>query len=390
MYPMKEGEDFMQKKSRKKLSFMFLGAILCLLIMILPFASISTNFASATKIYDSTLDGVTLTVEAYGKEGAAISTGVESSVDIQSAGHDTNTSFPTTSYAWKDVKYFKLSLSGKESLYATGNYRFGVVFIPTEIEGATLNAANSAKQEKVFYQQTNVSKTAIPDEVYFFIDDNLDAYRTTAMTVAVGAVDDQVFEDTTEFSYATQGGWGTYIFSFYFEHGTESATTYSRLCELKTTKLETIKNNVFTIKVKEVSSTKSMSSAYLFSVSEPFLYVNRENISWKISGTATDGTKYVLRPADVTAENESTLYQNSSVNYRGATIKLDTEIQGKWIATATIEEDTVVKTATSEEVSTIKPFPTAAIIWISIGVALVAIGAVIAIITVNIKKERTW
>lgn len=382
----------MQKKSKKNLSFMFFGAILCLLVMILPFASVSTNFASAAKIYDSTLAGVTLTVEAYGKEGAVISTGVDSTITIQGdAIYDTNTSFPTTSYDWKDVKYFKLSLSGKESLDATGNYRFGVVFIPTEIESSTLNSANSAKQEKVFYQQTNVSKTAIPDEVYFFVDENLNAYRTTAMTVAVGAVDDQVFEDTTEFSYATQGGWGTYIFSFYFEHGTESAITYSRLCELKTTKLETIQNNALSISVKEVSSAQSISSAYLFSVNEPFLYVNRENISWKISGTATDGTKYVLRPADVTAENESTLYQNnSSVNYRGATIKLDTEIQGKWVATATIEEDTVVRTATSEEVSTIKPFSTAVIIWISIGVALVAIGAVIAIITVNIKKERTW
>ena len=389
--------------------------MLCLLAFTLPFATSVANVASAQKTYESTLPNtVNLSVDAYGIKDN------ESSVSILTKDNQKNVTvtmdpfapnqIQCTSYNWRNVKYFKISLAGKENLEDNCTIKYSVIYIPTEIEGTTLNAANAAQQEAVVYSQTEVQKTQITDEIYFFVDDNIDSFKTTSMKVAISAVDKDVFgsSSTSEFSYVDQGGWGTYLFCFSYEYGSENLSSYSELSELVPTKLNDQFLQGKELKVVELtrkSSSTSLNDAFVFTVNEPYRYVvstlnDTEDsvyryIKWFVSGTSTDGDKYVLCPADTTesAENVKTLYASNNIKRMGARFTLDTQIQGKWTVTAQIVDSPNspdVKSATSEEVSTIKPFSTSAIIWISVGVGVAALITVITIIVVNIKKERTW
>lgn len=338
--------------------------------------------------------GVNLSVTA--KTGShTIAVGNEESASI--TGFTTGIS-KNYSYSWKDVKYFEISrpdISGvaDASLY---NYSYQVTWIPDVVKDSELNYENLATTStKTIYSGSATSKDNVKSKVYFFIDENIDRYAPTDFNIAdytdKGNPDaSKLFapsEDAVEDTYNIQGGWGTYIFTF--EINTKE-TSGNAMFELKPTSLSELSDKVLSISAEKATpGVNSINDGWIFSVNEDFRYVNRKNIIWSITGTGSDGTKYVLREQDKTAENETLIGQN--LPYQGATIKLDTEIQGNWIATASItEEGATTKTASSEEVSTIKPFSTTAIIWIVTGVTVVSVAIVAIIISVNIRKEKTW
>lgn len=354
-----------------------------------------TPNASATdhEKFKNTL-GVNLSVTA--KTGShTIAVGNEESASITDFTTGISKNY---SYSWKDVKYFEISrpdISGvaDASLY---NYSYQVTWIPDVVKDSELNYANPATTPtKTIYSGSATSKDNVKSKVYFFIDENIDRYAPTDFNIAdytdKGNPDaSELFaptEDAGKDTYNIQGGWGTYIFTFTIS---DKKTSGDTMYELKPTALSELSDKALTISAeKSTPSVNSINDGWLFSVNEDFRYVNRENIIWSITGTGSDGTKYVLREQDKTAENETLIGQN--LPYQGATIKLDTEIQGNWIATASIsEEGATTKTASSEEVSTIKPFSTSAIIWIVTGVTVVSVAVVAIIISVNIKKEKTW
>lgn len=380
--------------------FKLFGLIaMCFSFIALSIMAVVPSFmpmASATDMgkFTNTL-GVNLSVTA--KTGShTIAVGNEESASI--TGYTTSIS-KNYSYSWKDVKYFEISrpnISGvaDASLY---NYSYQVTWVPDVLDDSNeLNYENLATTPtKTIYSGSATSKDNVKSKVYFFIDENIDRYAPTDFNIAdytdKGNPDaSKLFapsEDATEDTYNIQGGWGTYIFSFVIG---DKETSGDTMYELKPTALSELSDKALTISAeKSTPGVNSINDGWLFSVNEDFRYVNREKIIWSITGTGSDGTKYVLREQDKTAENETLIGQN--LPYQGATIKLDTAIQGNWIATASIsEEGATTKTASSEEVSTIKPFSTSAIIWIVTGVTVVAVAVVAIIISVNIKKEKTW
>ena len=371
------------------LAIAFVG-IFMLTTMVAPVSSI----ASAGTIYENTANYVDVDVTAYGLNGQTVQLYNSGTVTIKKGSDSSIKTYE--SYRWKDVKYLKVSIDSLSNIpdVAPGEnyvYSYSMDYYPLEISATNeINIATyAAKTINPIHNKTAATKTDITKDFYFFLDDNANTtIKQDTMTPFANGVD-ALEDETLGYSYKTQGGWGIYI--FYFEC---QGLTYSKVYEIVPTKLSELTAASFSVSAQEYKEgTQSISGKYVFSVNDDFLYVKRNQIKWYLNGTGTDGVKYVLTKgeSDLTAENDGYLFETDAIARTGATFTLDTKIQGKWKATAVISEvGSDDRVATSEEVSTIKPFSTTAIIWIVTGVTVVAVVVVAVIIAVTIKKEKTW
>lgn len=388
------------QKAKKNNKFLFIALVFMMMtafaMSFVPMSALSTH-AAATGIFENTLTGVTMDVVAYGDNHGQVN---HETKDVKIVGEGlTDKEMEAKSYAWSKVKYFSITLNGLDSLAdksgnAKYNYDYKVTYFPQTISNGNLEYDLEANSAVTAYSYSADTKDTIKNQLYFFIDDNITSYKKTDMSgdmkAAVGAVttnpetnkQETIFND----NYLSQGGWGVYVFTFSCDGETSGQFVY----ELLPTQLSSLQNEQLKVQYEIVPSTSSNNNAYLFYVNEPFQYINREYISWSIKGKASDGTKYVSFDNEKTADNETSLYTGTDVKKTGVSFKFDKPIQGNWTATATIEDGETRKSATSEEVSTIKPFSTTAIIIIVSVVTVVAVAIVSVIIVVTIKKERTW
>lgn len=376
-----------------KILFMTLAFAFVSIFMLTTLIAPVSSMASAGTIYENTANYVTLDVTAYGANHQEIPFNESGSVTVKKGNDSTTKSYE--SYKWQDVKYLKVSIDSLSNIpdVASGesySYSYSVDYYPLEISATNeLDIATyAAKTVNPINDQTAEKKTDIEKNLYFFLDDNADSSKQikqdsmTPYASGVELLDDQ----SLGYSYASQGGWGIYIFSFECQ-----GITYSSVYEIVPTKLSELIEKSFTvIAQKGYEGQQSINGKYVFSVNEDFAYINRANIKWYINGVGSDGTTYVLCPEDKT-QNENTIFKTNEVPRTGSSYVLDTSIQGKWKATAVITETgTQSRTAVSDEVSTIKPFSTTAIIWIVTGVTVIAVVIVSIVITVTIRKEKTW
>ena len=398
---MKKGEFLKMQKAKKNNKFLFIALVFMIMgafvMSLLPMTAIN-SFAANTEIFENTLTGVTMNVSAYGSNH-----GQETSAqkdDITITGEGITKTIDAKSFAWSKVKYFSIEMGGLENLAdkqggAHYTYEYKVTYFPQTISATgTLEYDLEANSAIVAYHSSAETKDAIKDKLYFFVDNNVETYKKADMTagnnVAVGAVttnaetgkQETIFND----HYMSQGGWGVYVFTFSCDGETSGEFIY----ELTPTELSSLANKQLKVQYEIVPSTSSNNNAYLFYVNEEFQYINREYISWSIKGEGSDGTKYVSFDYEKTADNETSLYTGTDIKNTGVSFKFDKPIQGNWEATATIKDGMTERKATSEEVSTIKPFSTTAIIIIVSVVTVVAVAVVSVIIVVTIKKERTW
>jgi len=390
----------MQKAKRNSkflfiaLVFMIMGAFV---MSFLPMTAIN-SFAADTEIFENTLTDVTISVSAHGSNHGVV-TGSQKD-DIEITGEGITKVMDAVSYEWSKVKYFSVKMDNLDKLADKQNgaeytYEYKVTYFPQTIAANNkLQYDLEANSSVVAYYSSAASKDAIKNQLFFFVDDNIKTCQKAEMTegrnVVKGAVttneetkkQESIFND----HYITQGGWGVYVFTFSCDGETSGNFVY----ELRPTELSELKDTELKVSFEKVGSTTSNNDAYLFTVNEEFRYINREYITWSITGTASDGTKYVSFDYEKTAENETSLYTGTDINNRGISFKFDKPIQGKWIAKATIDDSVIQKHGYSEEVSTIKPFSTTAIVIIVSVVTVVAVAIVSVIIVITIKKERTW
>ena len=385
--------------AKKKSTFfiLMLFTLITIMLFALPVSSTGAK-AAASDPFQETLPQVGMTVTAYTKNGTTTGTD-KAGVTINGSG--ISQSINCTSYNWKDVKYFKISMTnliaGIDDVVGNYEYSYEVTYFPAVVDGTTIHYDTAAIMTAPIYPigtESNVAlaqtKESIKSELYFFIDDNEAIYKDSVANKDIPMANaNTIFSET---DYATQGGWGVYIFTF---NCMDKSTSGSCAYELLPTNLSDLKDKPLTVTAEKVSSSNSINNAYLFSVNEDYQYINRELITWKIKGNGSNGKKYVLVEADKTGDNEEPLYQEQAIKRTGPSFKLDTSIQGKWKAEAVIYDSMdsnkkVVARKESEEVSTIKPFSTQSIIWIVTGVTVVAVAIVATVIIVNIKKERTW
>lgn len=380
------------KKAISK-SFVFIGmAIMIALSLVFTFGAFQTSVLNAAEgeMPIAALDTSLITVKAYNHDNAILPT-LDIANDIRlTNGSSKVDNWKSETYAWKDVRYFKIELNTDALTDAEFyNYKYTLSWTP-ELIKEKVDDPDTDQTRKVASFDTDhtvtvdlltgtvSTKDEIVKELYFTIDSN----TIPGENVYIGS-------STLGEKYTKRGGMGLYIFSY---QDPVTGAKQSQIFQLKPDSVESLSKPI--ISVKAISSKGSVKDAFLFSIDASYKFVNREQIYWSVTGTGKDGRSYVLTPEEITNPNTTNaIFPHESVERRGQSFTFDPGIEGTWKAECRIFKEDLTTThevAISAKVSTVKGLSTQSIIWIVVGAAAAAGIAVAVVIVISIKKEKVY
>lgn len=378
---------FREVKMKKAIlkSFVFIGmAIMIALSLVFTFGAFQTSVLNAAEgeMPIAALDTSLITVEAYGHDNARLST-LDIANDIKlNNGSSTVDNWKSETYAWKDIRNFKITLNTDALADAEFyNYKYTLSWTPELIKDkqALFDTDHTITVDLLaLAPDETVTKDKIVKELYFTIDSN----TIPGENVYIGS-------STLGEKYTKRGGMGLYIFSY---QDPVTGAKQSQIFQLKPDSVESLSKPI--ISVKAISSKGSVKDAFLFSIDASYKFVNREQIYWSVTGTGKDGRSYVLTPEEITNPNTTNaIFPHESVERRGQSFTFDPGIEGTWKAECRIFKEDLTTThevAISAKVSTVKGLSTQSIIWIVVGAAAAAGIAVAVVIVISIKKEKVY
>ena len=378
---------FREVKMKKAISksFVFIGmAIMIALSLVFTFGAFQTSALNAAEgeMNIAALDTSLIAVEAYGHDNARLST-LDIANDIKlNNGSSTVDNWKSETYAWKDIRNFKITLNTDALADAEFyNYKYTLSWTPELIKDkqALFDTDHTITVDLLaLAPDETVTKDKIVKELYFTIDSN----TIPGENVYIGS-------STLGEKYTKRGGMGLYIFSY---QDPVTGAKQSQVFQLKPDSVESLSKPI--ISVKAISSKGSVKDAFLFSIDASYKFVNREQIYWSVTGTGKDGRSYVLTPEEITNPNTTNaIFPHESVERRGQSFTFDPGIEGTWKAECRIFKEDLTTThevAISAKVSTVKGLSTQSIIWIVVGAAAAAGIAVAVVIVISIKKEKVY
>lgn len=378
---------FREVKMKKAISksFVFIGmAIMIALSLVFTFGAFQTSVLNAAEgeMNIAALDTSLIAVEAYGHDNARLST-LDIANDIKlNNGSSTVDNWKSETYAWKDIRNFKITLNTDALADAEFyNYKYTLSWTPELIKDkqALFDTDHTITVDLLaLAPDETVTKDKIVKELYFTIDSN----TIPGENVYIGS-------STLGEKYTKRGGMGLYIFSY---QDPVTGAKQSQIFQLKPDSVESLSKPI--ISVKAISSKGSVKDAFLFSIDASYKFVNREQIYWSVTGTGKDGRSYVLTPEDITNPNTiNAIFPHESVERTGQSFTFDPGIEGTWIAECLIRNEDLNPTnirVKSAKVSTVKGLSTQSIIWIVVGAAAAAGIAVAVVIVISIKKEKVY
>lgn len=378
---------FREVKMKKAISksFVFIGmAIMIALSLVFTFGAFQTSVLNAAEgeMTIAALDTSLIAVEAYGHDNARLST-LDIANDIQlNNGSSTVDNWKSETYAWKDIRNFKITLNTDALADAEFyNYKYTLSWTPELIKNkqALFDTDHTITVDLLaLAPDETVTKDKIVKELYFTIDSN----TIPGENVYIGS-------STLGEKYTKRGGMGLYIFSY---QDPVTGAKQSQIFQLKPDSVESLSKPI--ISVKAISSKGSVKDAFLFSIDASYKFVDREQIYWSVTGTGKDGRSYVLTPEEITNPNTTNaIFPHESVERRGQSFTFDPGIEGTWKAECHIFKEDLTTThevAISAKVSTVKGLSTQSIIWIVVGAAAAAGIAVAVVIVISIKKEKVY
>lgn len=378
---------FREVKMKKAISksFVFIGmAIMIALSLVFTFGAFQTSVLNAAEgeMNIAALDTSLIAVEAYGHDNARLST-LDIANDIKlNNGSSTVDNWKSETYAWKDIRNFKITLNTDALADAEFyNYKYTLSWTPELIKDkqALFDTDHTITVDLLaLAPDETVTKDKIVKELYFTIDSN----TIPGENVFIGS-------STLGEKYTKRGGMGLYIFSY---QDPVTGAKQSQIFQLKPDSVESLSKPI--VSVKAISSKGSVKDAFLFSIDASYKFVNREQIYWSVTGTGKDGRSYVLTPEEITNPNTTNaIFPHESVERRGQSFTFDPGIEGTWKAECRIFKEDLTTThevAISAKVSTVKGLSTQSIIWIVVGAAAAAGIAVAIVIVISIKKEKVY
>lgn len=378
---------FREVKMKKAISksFVFIGmAIMIALSLVFTFGAFQTSALNAAEgeMNIAALDTSLIAVEAYGHDNARLST-LDIANDIKlNNGSSTVDNWKSETYAWKDIRNFKITLNTDALADAEFyNYKYTLSWTPELIKDkqALFDTDHTITVDLLaLAPDETVTKDKIVKELYFTIDSN----TIPGENVFIGS-------STLGEKYTKRGGMGLYIFSY---QDPVTGAKQSQIFQLKPDSVESLSKPI--VSVKAISSKGSVKDAFLFSIDASYKFVNREQIYWSVTGTGKDGRSYVLTPEEITNPNTTNaIFPHESVERRGQSFTFDPGIEGTWKAECRIFKEDLTTThevAISAKVSTVKGLSTQSIIWIVVGAAAAAGIAVAVVIVISIKKEKVY
>lgn len=385
---------FREVKMKKAISksFVFIGmAIMIALSLVFTFGAFQTSALNAAEgeMNIAALDTSLIAVEAYDHDNARWST-LDIANDIKlNNGSSTVDNWKSETYAWKDIRNFKITLNTDALADAEFyNYKYTLSWTPELIKEVLDPDTDQTRKVASFDTNHTVTvdlltgtvstKDEIVKELYFTIDSN----TIPGENVYIGS-------STLGEKYTKRGGMGLYIFSY---QDPVTGAKQSQIFQLKPDSVESLSKPI--ISVKAISSKGSVKDAFLFSIDASYKFVNREQIYWSVTGTGKDGRSYVLTPEEITNPNTTNaIFPHESVERTGQSFTFDPGIEGTWIAECLIRNEDLNPTnirVKSPKVSTVKGLSTQSIIWIVVGAAAAAGIAVAVVIVISIKKEKVY
>lgn len=375
---------FREVKMKKAISksFVFIGmAIMIALSLVFTFGAFQTSALNAAEgeMNIAALDTSLIAVEAYGHDNARLST-LDIANDIQlNNGSSTVDNWKAETYAWKDIRNFKITLNTDALADAEFyNYKYTLSWTPELIKDKQALFDTDHTVTVDLLTGTVSTKDEIVKEFYFTIDSN----TIPGENVYIGS-------SSLGEKYTKRGGMGLYIFSY---QDPVTGAKQSQIFQLKPDSVESLSKPI--ISIKAISSKGSLKDAFLFSIDASYKFVDREQIYWSVTGTGKDGRSYVLTPEEITNPNTTNaIFPHQSVERRGQSFKFDPGIEGTWKAECRIFKEDLTTThevAISAKVSTVKGLSTQSIIWIVVGAAAAAGIAVAVVIVISIKKEKVY
>ena len=153
------------------------------------------------------------------------------------------------------------------------------------------------------------------------------------------------------------------------------------------------------VKATVVNSENSMHNSYKMSLENysAFQYIDERYITWYVMGESKDGTIYALTKSDrdnnpVFAECTDYLYVD--IERTGLEFLFnDNEISGKWNIWCIYTNKATSATFESEnhmEVETGKDFNVVTLLWVAGALTIVASGVVITLAALRTKKDKVW
>lgn len=149
-----------------------------------------------------------------------------------------------------------------------------------------------------------------------------------------------------------------------------------------------------------IPSQSTLLNAFNFSLAnnETFKYINKENLVWYVLGKSTDGATYALTFSDINSGKDefsgcSTAFAET-YSRTGQTFTFDSMgVQGDWQVWCEYNYDGKVESSIKSNVQKVKTgnkLSVGTIVWIVIGISLLAIGVSIGISLYKVKRERIY
>lgn len=149
-----------------------------------------------------------------------------------------------------------------------------------------------------------------------------------------------------------------------------------------------------------VPSQSTLLNAYNFSLSnnEKFKYIKKENLTWFAIGKSTDGATYSLTYSDINSGRDDFSGCSTALaetyNRNGTTFLFDSlGVEGEWQIWCEYNYDGNPESTIKSNVQKVtigNKLTVGTIIWIVIGVSLLAIGISIGISVYKMKRERIY
>ena len=375
----KQREVEMKKaKSLNKSYFLIAGACLVAMLAASFSSTILTANAASTLSYS---ENISVSAQNYDGETLSAPQGTLSSIQYNGTTYQDYNYYTTN---WSELRNFSIGFNiSNLPDSSTYNYSYTVSWTPARVSEGTADFNTAHTVNGTIFSAQATEKSQIISAINLTIDDlTIDASNTySALQVLVS--DDDL--------YQTHGGWGLYIFSFVCN----GAEVTSAVFEVLPTDVNTLSEP--TVTVAEQPSSLGMQSAYLFSLSEEYRFVDRSLLVWSVEGTGRDGLRYVLTEDDIVdPATDNALFASGSYYRTGHTFNFDTRVEGTWIATCRIysetptDDSTPLYIVTSQAVSTESGMSPQTIIWIVVAAAVVAAIVVAVVIAVSIKKEKVY
>lgn len=360
--------------------FSLIFAFMALILGILTFMPTFDAFAQGNNSLTRSDDNFSITYTGYSTSSSVLNPTFSDPVTIidDEYGREVNYAY----YNWSQLRFININIENyiSSSTNTFTSYRLSLSYKQTE------NWEENTTETRTLYEET-INNNVLNNQVLtFYIDEP-----------------DEIIENVL---YGD--GFGIYKFDFTYSYldNTSGQPFEKTLGDMYFAVVPDDIDNInrqISFDTEVLSSDKFLNTYYITLQQDDYKYVNPSHIVWSVTGIGKDNTRYVMREADKTGEND---YRQALWPSYGDDNEKDTEkdmygndflfdsndVEGRFDITCTIyDTEGNIITSYVTTVTTIKD-ETYSYLWLIIVLiilVLIVIAAIILIVVLR-KKEKMW